>query len=219
MRGAGARARAASARRLYRDRAATHKAVAKLVADAIAAFPRAGHERRAARRDFAKGAGHTARSRQLRKRISRGASRGRADRRIRRYVETLMHRLGLIGDWGLGIARLRAVRVTLLVLAARRTRCTHRTHCTCLRVSPCRPSSTRPVNDFANVIDPASEAELERRILELKKRVWRRRGGRDDRHVRAATPTSGVRGEDVRESRPRHRRQRAKTTGCSCCWR
>ena len=28
---------------------------------------------------------------------------------------------------------------------------------------------TRPVNDFANVIDPTSEAELERRILELKK--------------------------------------------------
>src|SRR4030095_7429278 len=27
---------------------------------------------------------------------------------------------------------------------------------------------TRPVNDFANVIDPASEAEIERRIVELK---------------------------------------------------
>jgi uncharacterized protein len=27
---------------------------------------------------------------------------------------------------------------------------------------------TKPVNDFANVIDPASEAELERRIVELK---------------------------------------------------
>jgi uncharacterized protein len=33
---------------------------------------------------------------------------------------------------------------------------------------PAPPELTRPVNDFANVIDPASEAELERRILELK---------------------------------------------------
>ena len=30
------------------------------------------------------------------------------------------------------------------------------------------PELTRPVNDFANVIDPASEAEIERRILSLK---------------------------------------------------
>jgi uncharacterized protein len=31
------------------------------------------------------------------------------------------------------------------------------------------PELTQPVNDFANVIDPASEAEIERLILELKK--------------------------------------------------
>ena len=31
------------------------------------------------------------------------------------------------------------------------------------------PELTRPVNDFANVIDDSSEAEIERRILELKK--------------------------------------------------
>ena len=31
------------------------------------------------------------------------------------------------------------------------------------------PELTRPVNDFANVIDAASEAEIERRILELKR--------------------------------------------------
>ena len=37
------------------------------------------------------------------------------------------------------------------------------------RVSPSHQSLTRPVNDFANVIDATSEAELERRILELKK--------------------------------------------------
>jgi uncharacterized protein len=34
---------------------------------------------------------------------------------------------------------------------------------------PQPPELTRPVNDFANAIDTASEAELERRILELKK--------------------------------------------------
>jgi uncharacterized protein len=33
---------------------------------------------------------------------------------------------------------------------------------------PQPPELTRPVNDFANVIDAASEAEIERRILELK---------------------------------------------------
>jgi uncharacterized protein len=33
---------------------------------------------------------------------------------------------------------------------------------------PAPPELTRPVNDFANVIDPASEAEIERRILALK---------------------------------------------------
>jgi uncharacterized protein len=34
---------------------------------------------------------------------------------------------------------------------------------------PLPPELTRPVNDFANVIDAASEAEIERRILELKR--------------------------------------------------
>ena len=33
---------------------------------------------------------------------------------------------------------------------------------------PAPPELTRPVNDFANVIDAASEAEIERRILQLK---------------------------------------------------
>jgi uncharacterized protein len=33
---------------------------------------------------------------------------------------------------------------------------------------PQPPELTRPVNDFANIIDPTSEAEIERRILELK---------------------------------------------------
>ena len=40
--------------------------------------------------------------------------------------------------------------------------------CICTR-QPLPPELTRPVNDFANVIDAASEAEIERRILELKK--------------------------------------------------
>ena len=33
---------------------------------------------------------------------------------------------------------------------------------------PLPPELTKPVNDFANVLDPTSEAEIERRILELK---------------------------------------------------
>jgi uncharacterized protein len=34
---------------------------------------------------------------------------------------------------------------------------------------PPTPELTRPVNDFANIVDQASETEIERRILELKK--------------------------------------------------
>ena len=46
---------------------------------------------------------------------------------------------------------------------------TARSRCTSPFAQPPTPELTRPVNDFANVIDTASEAELERRILELKK--------------------------------------------------
>ena len=37
-----------------------------------------------------------------------------------------------------------------------------------LHAQPLPQELTKPVNDFANVIDPVSEAEIERRILELK---------------------------------------------------
>jgi uncharacterized protein len=60
------------------------------------------------------------------------------------------------------LAQRRVLRVSLMVLAL---------------VAPIAPSFaqplppelTKPVNDFANVIDAQSEAEIERRILELKK--------------------------------------------------
>jgi len=61
-----------------------------------------------------------------------------------------------IRDWGLGQSRAYACLLVLLfvpVLAI---------------AQPQPPELTKPVNDFANVIDAASEAELERRILELK---------------------------------------------------
>ena len=101
--------------------------------------------------------------RQLRKRISRCASRGGADCRVRRPVEALMGQG--IRDSGFGIG----------------ARCTRRAACSlvaCIAsvapialvyAQPLPPELTKPVNDFANVIDAASEAEIERRILELKK--------------------------------------------------
>jgi len=65
-------------------------------------------------------------------------------------------RLG-IRDWGLRLSR---VYVCLLVLLCSSVFAT---------AQPLPPELTKPVNDFANVIDPQSEAEIERRILELKR--------------------------------------------------
>ena len=67
-----------------------------------------------------------------------------------------MRRQGLgIRDWGLGLSRVYACVLVLLfpILA---------------NSQPLPPELTKPVNDFANVIDAASEAEIERRILALK---------------------------------------------------
>ena len=74
-----------------------------------------------------------------------------------------------IRDWGL--VQRRVIRVSLMVLAL------------IAPVAPLAPVApiapayaqplpaelTKPVNDFAGVIDAASEAEIERRILALKK--------------------------------------------------
>ena len=69
-----------------------------------------------------------------------------------------MTQLGLgIGDWGLALRRATRVVLLTLVLAAP------------VHAQPLPPELTRPVNDFANVIDADNEAEIERRILELKK--------------------------------------------------
>jgi uncharacterized protein len=57
---------------------------------------------------------------------------------------------------GLGIAKL-GLGIVLLFLPILAT------------AQPQPPELTKPVNDFANVIDPESEAEIERRILELKR--------------------------------------------------
>jgi uncharacterized protein len=62
----------------------------------------------------------------------------------------------------LGFVLRRVTRIFLVVLISAVVT-------TSLVAQPPPPELTRPVNDFANVIDPASEAELERRILELKK--------------------------------------------------
>jgi uncharacterized protein len=61
--------------------------------------------------------------------------------------------------------RKRAVRVALLVLFFIRPIAS----VSPAYAQPLPPELTRPVNDFANVIDAGSEAEIERRILELKK--------------------------------------------------
>jgi uncharacterized protein len=68
-----------------------------------------------------------------------------------------MGRLGLgIRDWGLALSRVYACALVLLI------------HPMLANAQQLPPELTKPVNDFANVIDAASEAEIERRILELK---------------------------------------------------
>jgi uncharacterized protein len=73
-------------------------------------------------------------------------------------MESLMRAKGLgAGDWGLVQSRAYALVLVLLL---------------CPMVPAAQPlpaELTKPVNDFANVIDAASEAEIERRILELKR--------------------------------------------------
>jgi uncharacterized protein len=61
-----------------------------------------------------------------------------------------------IRDWGLVLSRVYACAFVLLFFPA-------------ISIGQALPPElTKPVNDFANVIDAASEAEIERRILELK---------------------------------------------------
>src|SRR5687767_5191784 len=62
-----------------------------------------------------------------------------------------------IRDWGLGRLRVYACLLVLLFVPIP------------VASQPLPPELTKPVNDFANVIDAASEAEIERRILELKR--------------------------------------------------
>lgn len=61
-----------------------------------------------------------------------------------------------IGDFGLGMSRVYACLLVLLLLPS------------VALAQPQPPELTKPVNDFANVLDAASENEIERRILELK---------------------------------------------------
>jgi len=68
-----------------------------------------------------------------------------------------------IRDWGLGLRG--ASRIALMVLAL----VAPIAPIAPAFAQPPTPELTRPVNDFANVIDAASETEIERRILELKK--------------------------------------------------
>jgi uncharacterized protein len=62
-----------------------------------------------------------------------------------------------IRDWGLGLPRLYACVLALLIFPILAS------------AQPLPPELTRPVNDFANVVDAESETEIEKRILELKK--------------------------------------------------
>ena len=61
-----------------------------------------------------------------------------------------------IRDWGLALTRVYACALALLIFPI------------ISNGQTLPPELTKPVNDFANVIDAASEAEIERRILELK---------------------------------------------------
>jgi len=70
-------------------------------------------------------------------------------------------------DWGLGLRRVS--RVTLLVFALVAP-IAPIAPIAPVFAQPLPPELTRPINDFASVIDEASETEIERRILEHKGR-------------------------------------------------
>ena len=68
-----------------------------------------------------------------------------------------------------------------------------------------RPELTKPVNDFAGVIDAESAAAIDAADSLAAAGERRRRRGRDDRHLPALRHHPGIRRQDVRERRPRHR--------------
>jgi uncharacterized protein len=74
------------------------------------------------------------------------------------------------GIWDWGLVPKRVVRVSLIALAliAPLAPLAPLESLPSAFAQPSPPELTRPVNDFANVIDPAVESELERRILALK---------------------------------------------------
>ena len=130
VRGAGARSCAASPRGLYRSgRRQQEGRSARVGRDS--AVSRAREERRAAGRHLAEGAGDAVGPRQFRKRISRRASRGRTDCRIRGHGGTIdgpgIGGLGIVGIACSDACACRADRAR-----PRRTHCTHRT---CLRAA------------------------------------------------------------------------------------
>ena len=81
------------------------------------------------------------------------------------------------------------------------------------------PQLTQPVNDFANVIDPASAAG-DGRADPLAAAGERRRGRRRHRQdVRARTRTSGSTRSRCSRTAAAASASAARTTACSSCWR
>ena len=76
---------------------------------------------------------------------------------------------------------------------------------------PLPPELTAPVNDFAGVIDSATEARLETLIRQPRVGQRRRDRRRHGAHVPAVRRPARLRGQDVREPRPRHRGAQART--------
>jgi uncharacterized protein len=74
-----------------------------------------------------------------------------------------------IRDWGLGLRGASRIALMVLLLVAPIAPVASIALVAPAFAQPPTPELTRPVNDFANVIDAASETEIERRILELKK--------------------------------------------------
>ena len=123
---------------------------------------RAGHKRRAAGRHLAQGARHPARPGELRKGFSGSAHSGRTARRLRGPMVALNAQA--FGDSGLGVGDSHADRADARTC---RTQRASRLLASAYAQQP-PPELTRPVNDFANVIDQENESEIERRILALK---------------------------------------------------
>ena len=151
--------------------------------------------------------------------VSGLSRRGRAAGRVRRRVEPVMSQRDAVAAsrprpsrrWRSRAGWLAAALALVLVFAARSS-----WHATADAAQRRRcPSSPSRVNDFADVVDAGAARRIDRLIGRSSGGERRRRRGRHGADDRALRRHPRVRGQAVREPRPRHRQSttRSKDNG------